>query len=880
MAKHGLERNRLMAERAAKAAEQADEEHKRTYDEWYEHFRKTDYAGLIGLTGKKTVRDAESEALRMVNEFEADHNTTDLWEKTNAATKASLRKLYESGLLTKAGFDSISDMYEYYVPLRGWDETTSDELYGYLADRKGVMNSPLKKAEGRRSKADDPLAYIASMADTAIMQGNRNRMKQRFLNFALNHPSDLVSVSDIWLSFDETTDEWKPVFADLQPTDTAEEVEQKIADFEAKMQGLAESDPDHYKGGRDAKNIPFKVVHNNLKEHQVLVKRGGRTYVLTINGNPRAAQALNGLTNPDTDISGFVGSLIKGGQWVNRNLSAAYTTRNVEFVASNFLRDMLYSNCMTWVKEKPSYALRFHKNFGKMNPAHMLSLFTKWEKGTLDEANETEKMFKQFMMNGGETGYTTVKDIEKQKKEIAAQIKKYGKTMPVTKAWEFLGTSFDILNRAVENTARFAAFVTSREMGRTLERSVYDAKEVSVNFNKKGAGDKFAGAVGQTLLGQIGSYGSAGGRLLYVFWNAGVQGLTNFGRAAKRHPVKATAGMASMFALGMAVAALAGSGGGDDDDENAYYNLPEYVRRSNICFRAGNSWITIPLPIEFRGIYGMGELAMGTLTGKEHYSDGELAFQIGSQVSQVLPLDMLEGGGGLSPLIPSAAKPVVEAYIMNKSWTGLPIYKDTYFNKDLPEWTKAYKSANKQLVGLAEAANAFSGGDEYTKGAIDINPARVEYMLNGYFGGYATLVNKLVKMGETATGQRDFEWRNMLVASRVVKSGDERTQRRKLTIEFFNIKDEAEQTQRRLKGYEDKADEGVAEYAEKLDFLLNSPEYLRYEIYDEYKRDLKDIRDEMKEETDPALYKDLEDEYYELMREMVDSVNESRKSKK
>ena len=365
---------------------------------------------------------------------------------------------------------------------------------------------------------------------------------------------------------------------------------------------------------------------------------------------------------------------------------------------------------------------------------------------------------------------------------------------------------------------------------------------------------------------------------MYVFWNAGIQGLTNFGRAAKRHPAKATAGMASMFALGLAVAALAGYGGGDDDDENAYYNLPEYVRRSNICFRAGDSWITIPLPIEFRGIYGMGELAMGVISGKEHYSSSELAFQIGSQVSQVLPLDMLEGGGGISPLIPSAAKPLVEAYVMNKSWTGLPIYKDTYFNKDMPEWTKAYKSANKQLVGLAEAANRFSGGDEYTKGAIDINPARVEYMLNGYFGGYATLVNKLVKMGETAVGARDFEWRNMLVASRVVKSGDERTQRRKLTNEFFNIKDEAEKTSKRLRGYEDKADAGVAEYAEKLDFLMNSPEYLRYEIYEDYKLDLQDIREDMKYETDPSSYKDLEDEYYALIRELVDEVNKSRNS--
>ena len=129
-----------------------------------------------------------------------------------------------------------------------------------------------------------------------------------------------------------------------------------------------------------------------------------------------------------------------------------------------------------------------------------------------------------------------------------------------------------------------------------------------------------------------------------------------------------------------------------------------------------------------------------------------------------------------------------------------------------------------------------------------------------------------------AVGARDFEWRNMLVASRVVKSGDERTQRRKLTNEFFNIKDEAEKTSKRLRGYEDKADAGVAEYAEKLDFLMNSPEYLRYEIYEDYKLDLQDIREDMKYETDPSSYKDLEDAYYALIRELVDEVNESRNS--
>ena len=71
----------------------------------------------------------------------------------------------------------------------------------------------------------------------------------------------------------------------------------------------------------------------------------------------------------------------------------------------------------------------------------------------------------------------------------------------------------------------------------------------------------------------------------------------------------------------------------DDDDKNAYYNLPEYVRRSNILFRAGNSWVSIPLPVEYRAVYGMGELMISVLNGKEHLTDGEIAEAITGQAT-------------------------------------------------------------------------------------------------------------------------------------------------------------------------------------------------------------------------------------------------------
>lgn len=860
MAKHGLERNEYMRNEAAANGEDT----------------KRDFAGLCGLTGESDWQVAETVAQQMVDDYEADHNTAELWDNVQKATNATLEKIYLSGLISEDTYNKVLGMYDFYIPLRGWDETTSDEVYGYLTSKDGpLMGSVFKTAEGRDSKADDPIATIAMMADDAIRQGNRNIMKQRFLNFVHGNPSDLVSVNEMWLQHNDVTDEWEPVFADLQPNMTHAEVESEIAKFEAKMEALRTAEPDKYKKGGDARNIPYKVVRGNLNEHQVLVKRNGRTYVITINGNPRAAQALNGLTNPNVEMGGVIGNMLKLGEYVNRHLSAFYTTRNPDFVVSNFMRDMLYSNCMTWVKENPRYALRFHKNFGKVNPLTLRRLLSKWENDNLSDSNYLEKMFKEFMLNGGETGYTSVKDIEGHKRTIASELKKQGSTG--RKAWNALGMQLDLLNRSAENCARFAAFLTSREMGRTLDRSIYDAKEVSVNFNKKGSGGKFVNATGQKFLGKLGSYLGGGGRIAYVFWNAGVQGMTNFGRAGVRNPKKALTGAAALFALGSVIPLLAqlfGGGDGDDDDKNAYYNLPEYVRRSNICFKAGDQWITIPLPIEYRAIYGMGELSMGVISGNERYSNAELTRQMASQVSQILPLDMLEGGGGLSPLIPSAFKPMTEAYVMNKGWTGLPIAKDSPFNKNEPEWTKAYQSADQHLVGFAKWLNETTGGDDYKKGAIDINPAKLEYLLNGTFGGMMTFPMKIKKSGETAFGDRDFEWRNTPLLNIVVKSGDERTANRKLQNEYFKYKSEAEETDRLKKKYENASDGGILAYAEKVDFLYNSNEYLRYEIFKEFEPDINAIQDEIKEETDPEAKKELQTELYATMRELVDALHE------
>lgn len=895
MAKHGLERNEVMARRAAeqtamdelgkdlRAAERAvqndpldqdaldalDEVKQRMQDrvdELYNENRERDYGGITGLMGEDDLATAELLAKQFVSTFEGDHDVDQLWGRVNACTKATLEKTYKAGLLSKAGFDEINSMYEYYIPLRGFDATTSDEVYSYLTHEKSGFSSPLKKAEGRKSIADDPIATIANMADCAIVQGNRNMMKQKFLKFAMNHPSDAVSVNKMWLRYDDVKDQWEAVTANIDENDSADDVLAKTEAFEEQMRQLAESDPDHYKRGKDAANIPYIALGKNLNEHQVHVKMGGEDYILTINGSPRVAQALNGLTNPDNENTGAVGAILKMGEYVNRQMSAFYTTRNPEFVLSNFLRDAMYANSTMWVRETPNYAIKFNKNFLKCNPAILYKLLQKHNSGTLDMNNEMERAFHQFMMNGGETGYTVVKDIEKQKKLIKKYVRMKDASIPAEAAWKLLGDKLDDINRSVENCARFAAYLTSRQMGRSVERSVWDAKEVSVNFNKKGAGSTFLGKTGQTKFGNFGAFTSGIGRSFYVFWNAAVQGTTNFASLHKHHTAKALAMDAGLFLLG---AMLAGIGGGDDDD---YWNLPSYVRRSNICFKipGTESFCSIPLGIEQRAIYGLGELFSSLASGKERMSGKEIAKEIAGSMSSMLPLDLMESDGDMSwsTVSPSYVKPFVEN-ANNKDWKGMPIYRKTPYNEDDPEWTKASKRTNQLVVDFSKWCNEVTGGDDVKRGWANWNPSKLEHLFEGVFGGISTTANKMVKAGEMVAGKQDFDWSNILMASRVIKSGDENAAAKRYNAEYWKYYGEYRETKRLVDHYENQDAEGIIGAAEKLDFMYNSPEYGRYEIVDEYYYDVKELSDELKETTDDQERKELEAEINTLKQEMV-----------
>ena len=853
-----------------------DDEIRARYAPSYAEYRERDYAGLTGLLDRPDVdiQTLEEEAIEEVMKFEQENDVTDLWDLTNKATDAPLSKQYEGGLMSRETLEHVRNMYGYYIPLRGFDETTSDEAYSYLGDRDRAFSPTLKKAKGRSSKAEDPLAHIASMMESAILQSNRNKLvRQKFLNFVENNPSDLFSVQKLWVQWNNTTKTWDAVLPEFDPSDTSEEVIRKTQEFEEAMRKSQRENPELFKLASEQPSIPYRVVGQDKKmQHQIIVKRGGRDVVIIVNGDPRVAMAVNGLTNPDGNVGGDIGPIFKAGAALNRKLAGYYTSLSPNFVVKNFIRDIIYANTIVWVKESPSYALRYHKNVGKL-ALQMHHLVYLYDHDKLDMSNETHRAFKLFMENGGETGYSQLRSMDRHKKEIERMMKESGGRISLKQGFRLLGETMEFANRGIEDLSRFAAFLTSRQMGRTIDRSIYDAKEMTVNFNKKGAGSTFHDAHTQTDKGKAAAYLSGTGRSLYLFWNVSIQGSVNIARAVKRNPKKGAAYLATFLALGILQTVLPALTGGDDDDR--YWNLPDYVRRNNICFFVGDVLVKIPLPQEARAIFGIGELGMSYMSGKEDKDAWGVAYTMAGQLSQIMPLDLMDDSGPTHALIPSIFKPAVEAYT-NRSWMGRPIWKDTDYNKDMPNWTKAYKSTGGVYVWLAKELNALSGGDDYKKGLVNINPARLEYMLKGYFGGLYTAADQIIKSSETAFGDREFSMRDVPILSGFLDGADERNDMRNVNNTYYHFKEEAKEVLHLGKSYERDAEQGKGDYAKKLDELVNNKSYERALLFDDLSKEIEEMQKALKEATDPKEAEELQAEIDKQKKALVNQLRQMK----
>lgn len=937
--KHGLERNEAMARRDAEkqaneefkdelrkakraaakdpldqdAADALDDVKQRMNDreeELYFENREKDYSGLTDIfdpkdkvTGDRldlTVSELEDKAKKCVDDFENKVGVVDvtkLWDNIHELNNYSLRKSYLSGLISKSQYDSVKQMYQWYVPLRGFNEEVAGDVYTYVTRGETRTQQLLKEAKGRTSRAGDILATMMNMANSAVNQGNRNLMKQKILNLALNAKSPLLSVSSTWYQTDANGFD-VPIEPPINDQMTPSEQKDAIEQWEDTMEMQAKQGKVHRMS--DNLRLNLRTQKWQADEHCIRVQRGGKEYCVWVNGNPRAAQALNDrlgnqVTKPykatETILDKAEDLFTDGFMKIFRYMAQSVTSLNPEFVISNFQRDLASASLISTGKYGAGYTKDFLVNVKRLgvltgtmshkkeyrNAAGIYTLYSKYKSGNLDNNNEMERYFAEFMQHGGETGYTQSLSIKDYQSRIQSALGDKGFVKWSKNAGHAVADFVEMANRGVENTCRFAAYMTSRQHGKSVLQAIVDAKEASTNFNLHGAG----------------GFGNAWLRKSIIFINPAVQSIVQYCQLTAKHPKAMLSMLGGTILLGAAMAfacaRMVAPGGGDPDSN--YWDLSDYVRHNYIVIPSGNgNWTRIALPPEIRAVYGLGVIAMEAAMGRMNHSSIPAA--IGDQLMQFSPVAFLDprnffnrsdsdhsvGKTLIKAFTPTLASPIADAYIWDEDFMGRQITGKNDFNDDKPEFQRVSYDTLPQLVSFSRWLNNISGGNDYKKGWVNINPSAAGYVASQYIGGPLQFVTKIGKTVAMITYEDLRDMRNVPFLSRFMTSTDNDYGRNQVSnAEFKYWSAIADDVRTQIRGFEKEIESGDTKNLDDYKRLVSSKEYEMYQMIDymDWLKDIRELNQKRKEETTQDAQKQVTLEIYEVRRKMAECLNKA-----
>lgn len=857
-----------------------------------------DYSGIHAIqeVAKSSDPYDDAEAIASVMDSEAKMESIkkgsvkDYWDKVKAATQYSIDTDYKNGLISRELYGHVSDMFNWYVPLRKYDEATAEDTYGYITeqgDPKSYIGSTIMRARGHKYLSEtNVLAQIGAMGNRAIKNGGMNAIRQAFARFVRNNSNNnLVTETRVWYADDPITHTTVERYPDIPEDATADEINQIVADFNMEMKDLESKGlaTKVYRRGRTG--YKFQRAENK-SQHIVDVKIAGRTHSFIINGNPRAAQALNGLL----ENSGAKG-IMKPLSSISRMMAQLCTSYNPEFVMRNIMRDAEFASSNVTSKEGARYGALWAKyyaqlglykgasniNFKDLSGTTGLGLFAKYRNGTLDTSDKVQRYFKEFMENGGETGWVQIKNMQdwtkEYKKDVKSERSKIDKGGAALRDF-FFGNLANI-NEVVENVARFATYCASRDSNRSIIRSVYDAKEVSTNFNRHGSGDAIKSFKNGEMTG-----GKAAARWAYgftasylrhcsMFFNAGIQSTNLLVKNLKNHPVGTSINMLAIpFALG-ALAALGNNvliASEDEKDrkgvKDPYGELPDYVRRNNLCiYKGGGQFVTIPLAIELRAFYGLGDLAAGLTFSPNVSGQKNPALDAVGCMSQLVPvMDYLgNSSAGKEPLdetikaiSPSALSPFVE-WELNTDWKGAPIERRGDWNENSPAWQRAYKGVPDGYMAVNKWVNAQT--NDVAKGNEDMlgnsfldmvtNPSMLNHYIGGIGGGAVTFTERAI--GVIKHG-KDTETKDIPFLRSLLYTPSEQSSLQRTKSKWYNYKDEMEKTMAnvdRLKSKNVPIDKRITNIGEYFHFQ-NSKEAAKVRIIELAEKQMnrwKELRD-------------------------------------
>lgn len=864
--KHGIERNQVMRR---EALEEWEESHKgvEDYDKkrtsYIQELSTRDYSGYFDRFKQEYARNYNT-AEDFISEVESllgENTVINLWDKIKKATNKTLDISVKSGLVSKEDADTYKKRFQFYVPLRGFSEETMDQMYDSNI-RINPGSTVNKQAKGRTSRADNPLVSIMAMANTEIARANKNKMKQRLLT--------LLAGKDVRNKFGYSYEveykdgkekilKYKPKQSDeIKKITTISNIYQIIPKYEILAldtngnpildehgnKTWVETDEvpsaEQLESGmaRFSKAYPSNrgTVHktpSQMEESTVDVFVAGKKVSILFT-NPLVSNSINGRLNLDKNVPRKIetpdqwynipGWLTYGARHLNRlgarttrALSQFYTTYSPAFfLFSNFARDFsgafAYNSAEKSIAEARQIAALAPDSFAAMrryirgeskNKRYTIEEIESF----LDRMGRKGKISKSdydiaaylFVSRGGETGYISANTVEDYRKSIDNAVK-YG-TVDMNKQAKAIKKGYMAGVKAIQDTARLMEsvtrlnqFVAALMEGKTIDAAITDAKNVSTNFNRRGSHEGI-----QWIFDN------------YAFLNASLQGTDRLYRGIKKYKKGFAKVIGTIISIGFLDSLLCAIFSGDDDRwGDAYHALPETKRYNNLVIPVGEGkFIFIPLAQSLRGFHAWGIMLADIITGyhKKHplISDPVKPLDFFAVIGQdIVPITY----GSWTNAAPTWAQPIAHI-AFNENFMGRPLYKETPWNENLPEFRKAYGSTPKGLVKWSEFVNEMTGGNYAEKGWLEQipvleklnSPAVLQQLYLGYVPGLFRVLGQAYNavdalVTKTKGRPTDFDLSDVPIIGAAVGEANDRIPKAKLRSKWYEFANKARDSKR------------------------------------------------------------------------------------
>ena len=860
--KHAIERNRVFREKELNDfIESHPEAGPDKINDFEMSIRNKDYSGVMAFDREGKYTNPDELAKDIASEFESQVDKkliNDLWSNLREANSEILDTWEAGQQISAEQKQEYLAKFKHFVPLRGWRDGAAKELR--YTKGQGFSHS-LRHAEGRKSLADNPLAYILNVEFQAIAEQVTNEVNSSMLNLIIrnlgnNEIHELATLKKLYylkVNLPDGSYEWEPTLTRPTP--------EQFANDEARTRIFRE---------HERLRAPSQA-----REHEVIVQKPGGDMVMIFKGkNLSVAQSLNkqnylyrtifGNVHDARDINkamAFLGNL-------NNMLKAAYTSWNVVFPFTNFMRDFQEASITQAIKQ--GNGLKVIRNYKHTFPAIIRQMT-----GRQNLNNPIDRSLDEFYKAGGATGYTHLKTPEEIEKDINKEIKRMVRAGTLrgdmaNTAHKFL-LGIENWNRIFEDATRFSVYMASLSAGNTKEDAASDAKEASVNFNRKGKGSKAWDAY-------------------FAFFNVALQSMQKNFSLAKNYTGKFSAVALSFVTLGFLEAMM--NALFDDDEDTSYYNINPYMRQNYLLVpnipalikgeSKGDKYLSIPLPQFWRGFKSMGAIGFDIATKRMNVKDG-IMHALGNFGSSLLPVDIgglwKAGELSLAPIMPTVIKPIAEV-IENRNYMGYAI-KNEPFTKE-QEKILAHAGLGKKNVSpaakfITDMLFRWGGGDSKYKfyydsydrkskkvfGLLDINPSTLEHLFKGYTGGTGAGFSDLITtITQGLTPEQDIDFRNMPFVNRFIRKVPEA--KWNIISDYYSLRDDNKVTNLLSANY---FKEGNYEKAMEI---MGDEYLMRYtETFKHYESAL----DDAKKDVD---FDDVEGNYrgIELMRQCINDIKD------